>query len=418
MTGQREDDHAARIIAGVPEGLDALVLAQLVNEAQSGSAPGALLHVARDDRRLEALEQALSFFAPQMRVITFPAWDTVPYDRVGPHSDIVARRMATLAKLALATRKHPTIVLTTVNAILQRVPARSFMKRTIKPLGARPAHRHGAPDAAPRADGLHAQRHRHGAGRVRRARRHPRSLSAGAHRARYASTSSATRWRPSRPSTCRRSARPSRCRSWPCMPVSEVAFGEEAEKLFRARYVELFGGATSDDPLYEAVSAGHRYPGQEHWLPLFHDHLETLFDYLPGVPVSFDHRSRRIGQEPLRADRRALRGAPRSAGGAQVRRAALQAGAGRTHVPRSQIVRGRAGRPALVPPDAVRGRRGPRTCALGAGAAGAPSPPSASRATSTCSTPSSATSAASRASRGASSSRRGRPVRASGWRRC
>ena len=125
-------DHTARIIAGVPEGLDALVLAQLVNEAQSGATPGTLLHVARDDRRMEQLEQALSFFAPKVRVITFPAWDTVPYDRVGPGSDIVARRMATLAKLALATRKHPTIVLTTVNAIVQRVPARSFMKRTIK----------------------------------------------------------------------------------------------------------------------------------------------------------------------------------------------------------------------------------------------------------------------------------------------
>ena len=75
------------------------------------------------------------------------------------------------------------------------------------------------------------------------------------------------------------------------MPISEVAFGDEAEKLFRTRYVELFGGNTGDDPLYEAVSSGHRYPGQEHWLPLFHDQLETLFDYLPDVPVSFDHRS-------------------------------------------------------------------------------------------------------------------------------
>ena len=73
---------------------------------------------------MEQLEQALSFFAPNVRVITFPAWDTVPYDRVGPGSDIVARRMAALAKLALATRKHPTIVLTTVNAIVQRVPPR------------------------------------------------------------------------------------------------------------------------------------------------------------------------------------------------------------------------------------------------------------------------------------------------------
>jgi transcription-repair coupling factor (superfamily II helicase) len=73
------------------------------------------------------------------------------------------------------------------------------------------------------------------------------------------------------------------------LPVSEVAFGEEAEKLFRSRYVELFGGATGDDPLYQAVSAGQRYPGMEHWLPLFHERLETLFDYVQGSDVSFDH---------------------------------------------------------------------------------------------------------------------------------
>src|SRR5690349_8640771 len=127
MSGGKEQDHTARTIAGVPEGLDALVLAQLVNEAQTDKAPGTLLHVARDDRRLEALEQGLSFFAPQVRVVTFPAWDTVPYDRIGPHADTVAKRMATLAKLALGARKHPTVVLTTVNAILQRVPSRAFI---------------------------------------------------------------------------------------------------------------------------------------------------------------------------------------------------------------------------------------------------------------------------------------------------
>ena len=73
------------------------------------------------------------------------------------------------------------------------------------------------------------------------------------------------------------------------MPVSEVAFGGEAEKRFRRGYVEAFGPAPSDDPLYEAVSAGQRYPGMEHWLPLFHERLETLFDYVPRRPVSFDH---------------------------------------------------------------------------------------------------------------------------------
>src|SRR5262249_54470185 len=115
------------------EGLDALALAQLVAEAQGSerAAHGLHLHVARDDRRLDALEQALSFFAPNVRVISFPAWDTVPYDRVGPNADIVARRIAALAKLALPPRKHPTLALTTVNAVLQKVPPRAFLKRAI-----------------------------------------------------------------------------------------------------------------------------------------------------------------------------------------------------------------------------------------------------------------------------------------------
>ncbi len=50
----------------------------------------------------------------------------------------------------------------------------------------------------------------------------------------------------------------------------------------------MFGAATRDDALYQAVSEGRRYAGMEHWLPLFYDHLETVFDYLDGLP----HRHR------------------------------------------------------------------------------------------------------------------------------
>jgi transcription-repair coupling factor (superfamily II helicase) len=73
------------------------------------------------------------------------------------------------------------------------------------------------------------------------------------------------------------------------MPISEVAFGAEAERHFRRGYVEMFGAVNTEDPLYEAISAGRRYPGMEHWLPLFHERLETLFDYAGAAPVSFDH---------------------------------------------------------------------------------------------------------------------------------
>jgi transcription-repair coupling factor (superfamily II helicase) len=102
-------------LTGVPDGLGAPVLADLA--ARAGSAP-LLIHVARDDRRLEALSEGLKFFAPAIRVIPFPAWDTVPYDRIGPNSGIVAARITALARLIATARKHATIVLTTVNAVL------------------------------------------------------------------------------------------------------------------------------------------------------------------------------------------------------------------------------------------------------------------------------------------------------------
>ena len=67
-------------------------------------------------------------------MISFPAWDTVPYDRVAPNAEIVAKRIAALASSRSATRKEPTLVLTTVNAVLQRVPPRAFIKQGMKSL--------------------------------------------------------------------------------------------------------------------------------------------------------------------------------------------------------------------------------------------------------------------------------------------
>ena len=51
----------------------------------------------------------------------------------------------------------------------------------------------------------------------------------------------------------------------------------------------LFGTADRDDLLYQSISEGRRYVGMEHWLPLFSEGLETLFDYTSGSPVILDH---------------------------------------------------------------------------------------------------------------------------------
>ena len=109
----------ARILAGVPEGYDALVLVERARSAGRDST----LHVARDELRLTSLVESVAFFAPDIEIIAVPAWDCLPYDRVSPHPDVVARRIDALTKLGEppATGKC-RLVITTVSAILQRVP--------------------------------------------------------------------------------------------------------------------------------------------------------------------------------------------------------------------------------------------------------------------------------------------------------
>ena len=82
-------------ISGAPHGVDARVFADLV-----GRAGGPVIHVAQDAARMEAMRQALGFLAPRMPVLTFPAWDCVPFDRVSPAVEISAARMSTLAAVA------------------------------------------------------------------------------------------------------------------------------------------------------------------------------------------------------------------------------------------------------------------------------------------------------------------------------
>ena len=55
-----------------------------------------------------------------------------------------------------------------------------------------------------------------------------------------------------------------------------------------------------DDALYEAVSEGRRAIGLEHWLPLFYERMDTLFDYVGDAPFVLDARAEEAAHERLR----------------------------------------------------------------------------------------------------------------------
>ncbi len=267
-------------LSGAPEGFDARLLAR---ELARG-AP--VVHVARDDKRMEAMRAALAFFAPEAPVLTFPAWDCVPYDRVSPNPEVSAGRMATLAALA-AGIDGPFILLTTLNAATQRLPAREVVKSACfsARVGARLNEgalrdylvRMGFSQTSTVSEpGDYAIRggiidiYPPGAGGPVRLDLWGDVLD-GARRF-DAATQRTTE----------------KLASVDLAPVSEVILDEPSITRFRQTYRSAFGAAGTDDPLYEAVSAGRKHAGVEHWLPFFHDRLETLFDYLPGASVMLD----------------------------------------------------------------------------------------------------------------------------------
>jgi transcription-repair coupling factor (superfamily II helicase) len=274
-------------LTNVADGAEGLVVADLARAvAAKPNAPAtSLLVICRDGPRLAQLGRALKFFAPDVVELEFPAWDCQPYDRVSPHAGVVAQRMTTLSRLArLKGRDRPSVLLTTVNAVLQRLPAKDLV--AAQALSASPGN-------VLRMDDIVRWLELNGFLRASTVREpgeyavrggildlFPPGMDQPVRLDFFGDTLESIR--SFDPETQRTT---DQLRALDLVPVAEFQLTSETIRRFRLGYVEAFGAATPDDQLYQAVSEGRRYPGMEHWLPLFHTKLNTLFDYLPGTPV-------------------------------------------------------------------------------------------------------------------------------------
>lgn len=272
-----------------PEGFDALVLADMARACRDTNI-GMVGHIARDDARMASLAEALAFFAPDIDVELFPAWDCLPYDRVSPNGDVTSRRMATLSRLAARIGKggdRPLVVLLTVNAALQRVPAREMVGAA-----AWSAHVGNQVDL----DALTAYLAANGYNRTGTVREHgefairggivdifPPGFDMPVRLDMFGDTLDAVR---SFDAESQRTV--GQLSGLDLVPASEIHLDPDTIRRFRAGYVAALGAVNDGDPLYAAVSEGRKHAGMEHWLPLFHEKLETIFDYMPDAMVTLD----------------------------------------------------------------------------------------------------------------------------------
>ena len=274
-------------LSGAPDGFDAYILSNFITEKQKS-----IIFVARDDKRLDLMRKSLWFFSPNIPILDFPSWDCLPYDRVSPNADVSSARMATLAALSSGF-EAPIVLLTTLNAITQYIPKRTIVSnnsfvaivgRTINvkelrayfskmgfvqtPTVTEPgdyAIRGGIIDVFPPGE----------SGPVRM------DLFGD-------ELESARRFDPVTQRTVENLDRIE------FAPVSEVILDDVSINRFRNNYRKEFGSAGLDDPLYEAISAGRKHQGYEHWAPYFHDGMETIFDHLPNAVIFMDENIERI----------------------------------------------------------------------------------------------------------------------------
>ena len=274
-------------LSGAPDGFDANILSNFITEKQKS-----IIFVARDDKRLDLMRKSLWFFSPNIPILDFPSWDCLPYDRVSPNADVSSARMATLAALSSGF-EAPIVLLTTLNAITQYIPNRTIVSnnsfvaivgRTINvkelrayfskmgfvqtPTVTEPgdyAIRGGIIDVFPPGE----------SGPVRM------DLFGD-------ELESARRFDPVTQRTVENLDRIE------FAPVSEVILDDVSINRFRNNYRKEFGSAGLDDPLYEAISAGRKHQGYEHWAPYFHDGMETIFDHLTNAVIFMDENIERI----------------------------------------------------------------------------------------------------------------------------
>ena len=272
------------LLVNARSGIEAKFLADRLSSGKAKT----ILHIARDASRISVLADLIRFFATDVEIITLPAWDCLPYDRTSPSRAVMAQRLTALYQIVSGSAKSRRIILVSANAVIQRVPPADALIDSYYPIKS---------GMRVNRDELIAYLESNGYNRVSTV------VDPGDYAVRggLLDVFPIGAEKPARldffgpvvesirsfdPTTQRTITK---LKSLDLRPLSEVLLDDAAGRRFRGNYLREFG-AVGEDPLLEAVQNGRTFSGMEHWLPMFHESLWTIFEYLEGDwELSFDH---------------------------------------------------------------------------------------------------------------------------------
>ena len=238
-----------------------------------------ILIIAPDMHSAARYRRELSFFSKHadLPIVTFPDWETLPYDHFSPHEDLVSERLSTLYRLP---KLNSGIIIAALPTLMHQITPRVYLESQTFLLS-----RNEKLDLNKFREQLVSGGYRH----VGEVMEHGEFAVRGSIIDIYPMGSAlpfrielfddlVDSIRTFDPDT-QRSIK--KTNAIDLLPAHEYPLSDEGITHFRKSWRARFSGNPLDSPLYEQISAGNAVPGIEYYLPLFFDHTETLFDYLP-----------------------------------------------------------------------------------------------------------------------------------------
>jgi transcription-repair coupling factor (superfamily II helicase) len=257
--------------------LPGAALSLAIAEAASNAKRFTLLLTA-DSQSAERLQEELSFFAPDLPVLHFPDWETLPYDLFSPHQDIISQRIAALYRLP--ELKHGVLVVPITTALHRLAPKRFLLGSSLVMQVGQQL------DVNQMRGNLEAAGYRcvntvyeHGEFAVRGALIDLFPMGSNLPYRIDLFDDEIETLRTFDPETQRSI---DKVESIKLLPAREFPLEKKAVTDFRGRFRERFDVDFRRCPIYQDLSTGITPAGIEYYLPLFFEETATLFDYLPS----------------------------------------------------------------------------------------------------------------------------------------
>lgn len=265
-------NSAKQLWGNLPGASQGLVVAEAARSAKRFT-----LLLTDNSQSAVRLKEELAFFAPELPVLHFPDWETLPYDVFSPHQDIISQRIATLYQLP---QLQQGILVVPINTALHRLAPQSFTldSSLILDVGQKL-------DVESMRNRLQASGYQcvetvyeHGEFAVRGALLDLFPMGSEVPYRIDLFDDEIESLRTFDPETQRSSEK---VKSVRLLPAREFPLHKQARSDFRARFRERFDVDFRRCPIYQDLSGDIIPAGIEAYLPLFFEETSSLFDYLP-----------------------------------------------------------------------------------------------------------------------------------------